>query len=88
MPTYRIEFAPKARKALDALDGTVRKRVDAAIVKLGLDPFPSGAKALQGVGGYRVRVGDYRILYKVELGRLLVLVVDVGHRREVYRSRA
>jgi mRNA interferase RelE/StbE len=56
VPTYRVELAPKARKALDALDGTVRRRVDAAIVKLGLDPFPPGAKALQGVDGYRVRV--------------------------------
>jgi mRNA interferase RelE/StbE len=85
VPTYRVEFTPKARKQINALDQTVRRRVDAALLKLEGDPFHSGTIALQGVHGYRVRVGDYRVLYTVDRGRVLVMVVGVGHRREAYR---
>lgn len=89
MPTYRIEFTPKARKQVDALDASIRRRVDAAIAKLGTVPFPSGVKALNQKGEeaiYRIRVAkDYRVLYTVDDGRLLVLILKAGHRREVYR---
>lgn len=85
VPTYRVEFSPEARKRIRALDHTVRRRIDAAILKLESDPFPPGAKSLQGVDGYRVRVGDYRILYTVEGNRLLVLVFGVGSRGQIYK---
>ena len=88
MPTYRSELTPKARKQIRALDATVRRRIEAAIVKLETVPFPPGVKAMQGTDEptFRVKVGDWRILYTVDAGVLLVLVVSVGPRREIYRT--
>jgi mRNA interferase RelE/StbE len=61
--------------------------VDAAILGLAGDPHPPGSKKLEGAGDlYRIRVGDYRVLYTVEHDRLVVLVVDIGNRRDIYRS--
>lgn len=85
--TYRIEIAREAIRALAKLDKQIRRRLQTAITKLGDDPRPHGAIALQGLSGaYRVRVGDYRVVYTVDDGRLVVLVVDLGHRREIYRD--
>jgi mRNA interferase RelE/StbE len=84
--TYKIVVQPRARRAFLALDKPVRKRVSAAIDALATDPRPQGAKALTGMTGVlRVRVGDYRIVYEVQDDQLVVLVIDVGHRREIYR---
>ncbi|MHB1558699.1 MAG: type II toxin-antitoxin system RelE family toxin [Isosphaeraceae bacterium] len=61
--------------------------MDAAIRQLADDPHPPGSRKLKGTNDlYRIRAGDYRILYTVEGRRLVVLVVNVGHRRDVYRS--
>lgn len=85
--TYRIEITRDALRALAKLDKPIRRRIQAAIDRLKTDPRPSGAIALQGLSGaYRVRAGDYRVIYTVEDARLLVLVVDLGHRREIYRD--
>lgn len=85
--TYRVEIAREAIRALAKLDKPIRRRLQTAIAKLGDDPRPHGAIALQGLSGaYRVRVGDYRVVYAVDDGRLVVLVVDLGHRREIYRD--
>ena len=56
-----------------------------AVFKLADNPFPPGAKQLVGRSGLRIRVGDYRVVYEVNKAQLLVLVVQVGHRREIYR---
>ena len=82
---YSIEFVPSARKALRKLPLPIRKRIQVAIDELAENPFPPGVKKLHGEGGYRIRVGDYRVIYDVEHGRLIVLVIRIGHRREVYR---
>ncbi len=85
--TYRLEFAPAALRQLRKLDGPARRRVQAAIELLAEEPRPNGAKKL--VGGaeeWRVRTGDYRIIYSIDDGVLLVLVVAVGHRREIYQQ--
>ena len=82
---YSIEFVPSARRALAKLPLQMRKRIQVAIDDLAENPFPPGAKKLQGDGGYRIRVGDYRVIYEVEHGLLTVLVIRIGHRREVYR---
>jgi len=82
--TYRIELRPAAVRALRKLDPQVRRRVQGAIALLAQDPRPPGARALQGRPGLRVRVGDYRIIYTVEDDVLLVVVVRLGHRRDVY----
>jgi mRNA interferase RelE/StbE len=82
--TYRIELRPAAVRALRKIDHRDRDRIRAAIALLAQDPRPPGARALKGRPGLRVRVGDYRILYAVEDDVLLVVVVTLGHRRDVY----
>jgi mRNA interferase RelE/StbE len=85
--TYRIRVAPAALRQLRKLDRTAQKRVQAAIELLAEEPRPKGAKKLVGgEGEWRVRTGDYRIVYEIQDDVLLVLVVAVGHRREIYRQ--
>jgi mRNA interferase RelE/StbE len=86
---YALEFAPKALRALRKLDRPVVERIKAATESLREDPRPAGAKMLTGMHGVlRIRVaGDYRVLYTVDDDRLVVLVVDAGHRRQIYRER-
>lgn len=81
---YRIELRPAAVRALKRIDHQDRDRIRGAIALLAQDPRPPGAKALQGRPGLRVRVGNYRILYTVHDDVLLVVVVTLGHRRDVY----
>jgi mRNA interferase RelE/StbE len=89
--TYRVEILPAAQRELAAIPLRDRKRIDERIVSLSTTPRPPGAKALQGQKGQRgllrLRVGDYRVVYQVQDEVLLVLVVKVGHRREIYRKR-
>jgi mRNA interferase RelE/StbE len=86
--SYQIEITREALRALAKLDKPVRRRLQIAIDGLLNDPHPNGSIALQGLrGAFRVRVGDYRVIYTVDDGRLLVVVVDLGHRREIYRDR-
>lgn len=84
MSAYRIELRPAAVRALRKLDPQVHRRIQGAIALLAQDPRPPGARALQGRPGLRVRVGDYRIIYTVEDDVLLVIVVRLGHRRDIY----
>ncbi|TFC85115.1 type II toxin-antitoxin system RelE/ParE family toxin [Cryobacterium sp. TmT2-59] len=84
MSKYRIELRPAAVKALRRIYPQDRGRVQGAIALLGEDPRPPGARALQGRDGYRVRVGNYRIIYTIRNDILVVVVVTVGHRRDVY----
>ncbi|MGH3496335.1 MAG: type II toxin-antitoxin system RelE family toxin [Nocardioidaceae bacterium] len=84
MSAYRIELRPAAVRALRKLDPQVRRRIQGAIALLAQDPRPPGARALQGRPGLRVRVGDYRLIYTVEDDVLLVVVLRLGHRRDVY----
>lgn len=88
MGSYTIEILPTARKVLLSLPGAVQERRGKKIDSLKDNPRPAGAKALKGKRGdfYRLRVGDYRILYQIRNKVLLVIVIKVGHRREVYRK--
>jgi len=81
---YRIELRPAAVRALRMLDPAVRQRLQGVIALLAQDPRPPASRALQGRPGLRVRVGDHRIIYTVTDDVLLVVVVTIGHRREVY----
>lgn len=85
MTSYRIEVRPAAVRALQKLDPAARPRVQGAIALLAQDPRPPASRPLRGRPGYRVRVGDYRIIYTVHDDVLLVIVVTLGHRRDVYR---
>lgn len=83
---YSITYAPSAAKAIRKLDRPTARRLLDAIGALANEPRPSGCVQLKGGGGeLRIRVGDYRIVYDVQDDELLVLVLRVGHRREVYR---
>lgn len=84
-PTYQIQLDAKAAKLLRKLDRPVQARLVAAIAGLALTPRPAGVKALTGHPGLlRIRVGDYRVVYQVDGGKLVVLVVHLGHRGDVY----
>lgn len=85
MSSYRIELRPAAVRALKKLDPAIRPRIHGAIALLAQDPRPPASRPLRGRPGYRIRVGDYRILYTVRDDVLLVLVVSLGHRRDIYR---
>lgn len=83
---YRVEVAPAADRALDALPHATRARIVRKMEALGFDPRPRGCKKLHGEDGfYRVRAGDFRIVYAVRDDVLVVLVVKIGNRRDVYR---
>lgn len=82
---YSIELRPAAAKALRKIDPQDVARLRGAIALLAEDPRPPGAKALQGRPGYRVRVGRYRIIYAIDDGVLLVVVVTLGQRQDVYK---
>lgn len=82
--TYQIELRPAAVRALKRIDHQDRGRIRGAIALLASNPRPPGAKALQGRPGLRVRVGDYRILYTVDDNILVIAVITLGHRSDVY----
>lgn len=84
--TYRITVTPVAARQLRKFDPQVRRRIQAALELLATEPRPPAATRLVGGSGeWRVRTGDYRIVYEIEDDQLLVLVLRVGHRREIYR---
>lgn len=80
--SYRIEVRPTAARALRKVHPGDRKRIQGAIALLSHDPRPPGARSLRGRDAMRVRIWDYRIIYTVRDDVLLVVVVDLGHRRE------
>jgi len=83
---YRVELAPAAVRQLRRLDPVARRRIQAAAELLAGDPRPPGAtKLVGGDGAGRVRTGDYRIVYEIHDDVVLVLVLAVRHRREIYR---
>ena len=86
-PAYRIVFAPRAERDFRALAPEVQRRLKPRVDSLTHSPRPRGVKALSGEEGLlRLRVGDYRMIYHVEDHALMVLILKIGHRREVYRT--
>lgn len=85
MVKYSLEIKQSAQKELDALDDTLFNRIDRKILALAGNPRPAGCKKLRGYKDqWRVRVGDWRVLYIVDDRARLVSVMRVAHRREVY----
>jgi mRNA interferase RelE/StbE len=84
---YRLEFTPGADRQFRKLPKQIQARLRPHIDALAQNPRPPGVEKLTGEEGYRLRVGDSRILYEVHDKILLVLVVKIGHRRDVYRKR-
>ncbi|OGL42250.1 MAG: hypothetical protein A2161_06835 [Candidatus Schekmanbacteria bacterium RBG_13_48_7] len=86
MARYEIRIKPSAVKELENL-GTkkIRQKIVKCIQNLGKNPFSVGSRKLSGYDKYRVRIGDYRILYTVEAARLIVHLIKISHRKDVYR---
>ena len=84
--TYAVLIKPSARRELEALPDQLLRRTDRVITSLGADPRPRGSIKLRGVADlFRVRVGDYRVVYRVDDVARVVEVTRIGHRRDVYR---
>ena len=71
-------------KQLSKLPGAMATRIEDKLLELEHDPRPSGCKKLRGRDARRIRIGDYRAIYEIHDGRLVITVITVGHRREVY----
>ncbi len=84
---FEIHIARSAQKELGALPQEDYFKVKKAVLKLGSNPRPRGAKKLRNREAWRIRCDNYRIIYEIHKKRLVVLVVKIGHRREIYRSR-
>ena len=85
MGSYKILMKPSAVKEIETLPQRDRRRIVGRIQGLSSDPRPPGCEKLSGLDKYRVRQGVYRVVYSVDNEELSILVVKVGHRKEVYR---
>ncbi len=83
--TYKVTILRRAQKELGALAGEAYSRVRDAIGGLAEDPRPSGCLMLTGRDGWRIRIGDYRVVYEIDDSRQMVAVLHVAHRRDIYR---
>lgn len=85
MASYRLVFKKSVAKDLRAIPAADVARILQCVEALAENPHPVGREKLSGQERYRVRQGNYRILYEIRDGELIVVMVKVGHRREVYR---
>ncbi len=83
---YKIELRRRAQRALDRLPKTDFRAVVEAIKELAQTPRPRGVEKVKSTGLWRIRQGDYRIIYAIDDNRQIIIIVRVGHRREIYRS--
>ena len=81
---YKVRVERKARKKLSKIPESYYSTIKAAILDLGNNPRPKGYKKLKGRDAYRIRVADYRIIYEIQDKVLLVDVIDLGHRKDIY----
>ena len=84
---YSIIIERNALKSLSGIPDKDAKKIENAINELGEDPRPMGYIQLKGRSGYRIRVGNYRIIYEINDDELLVLVVEIGDRKEIYKKK-
>ena len=85
MSRYEVRLTRQAAKQLASLERSMQLRIAGVIELLSTNPFPPKAQKLRGREAWRVRVGDYRLIYTVNQGELIIVVVRLAHRREVYR---
>lgn len=83
-PDYTVLILPSAQKQLDKLPNNTATRIEDKMMELAHDPRPSGCKKLKGRDAYRIRIGDYRAIYEIQDNKLIVTVITIGHRKEVY----
>jgi len=82
---YTVFIRKSAQKSIARLASSIQDRIFHAIRELASDPRPVGVKKLAGREAWRIRIGDYRVIYEIYDDRRVVIVIVVGHRREVYR---
>ena len=86
MASYRIEFSKRVRKDFRKIPERDANRLLKAIKLLAEDPLPSHSKKLKGEELFRIRIGNYRVIYSMEDDKMIIAVVKVGHRKDVYRT--
>ncbi len=82
---YRVILPKSVQKELDRLPNDIARRILARLAGLETNPRPADVKKLKGRDAWRIRVGDYRVIYEIHDRVLQIIVITVGHRREVYR---
>ena len=85
MANYNVLIKRSAAKELEGLPPKIRRQVAAKVAGLAVTPRPQGVEKLSGQEKYRIRQGDYRVLYSIDDTAETVMVVEIGHRRDVYR---
>ncbi len=84
--SYKISIVRSALKSLRKIENRTQRRIEKKIDTLTSNPIPEDSKKLKGKRDlYRIRVGDYRIVYTIENKKLIVLIIKIGHRKEIYR---
>ena len=82
---YRVIIPKSVQKELDRLPDDVVRRILARLAQLETTPRPADVKKLKGRAAWRIRVGDFRVIYEIQDRQVQILVVTIGHRREIYR---
>jgi mRNA interferase RelE/StbE len=83
---YQLLIEKKAKKQLSSISEPYFTRIVDAIEKLSFEPRPMGSRKLIGRDGYRLRVGDYRIIYSIKDKELVIFVLEIGHRKDIYKG--
>ena len=81
---YKIIFRERARKSLKSFPQKDSKRIFETIMELANNPYPRGYKKLKGREGYRLRQGNYRIIYEINKKEIYILILDIGDRKDIY----
>ncbi len=84
--SYTVIISRSVQKQLAKLSAEIQERIVESLAKLENNPSPSGSKKLKGRDGWRIRIGDYRVIYEINDQVLQVIVIHTGHRRDVYRD--
>jgi len=83
---YELIYSPVAIKQLEKLENTIKERILNSLERLRIRPDSCDIKRLVGMEGYRFRVGDYRIIFDMERDKLLILILQIGHRKNIYKK--
>lgn len=84
-PEYTVLILPSAQKQLNKLPDNIATRIEDKMMELGDEPRPSGCKKLKGRDAYRIRISDYRVIYDIVDNELIVTVINIAHRKDVYQ---
>ena len=86
MKKYSVKFTREAKKRIEKLDAYIKKIIQKAIDSLAQNPYKGKPLSHELAGLYSYRTSDYRIIYKIEEGQLIIIVITVGHRKEIYKK--